>query len=202
MSNTQKDLFYTIALAFFILTAAITITIFASYLLFAFDIKHYYLEQAVSMKYSTIMKNYAQMMDYLINPFNWHFQLSDFTSSASGRLHFEDCKKLFLLNFGVFIGSGLIVAKFRKIRARFNKMFLWIGIVGIVVAILMLLNFDEFFVIFHEVLFRNSDWLFDPDKDPVINILPEEFFTQCFILFFILFEGLNFWKANKKAFRN
>lgn len=77
-----------------------------------------------------------------------------------------------------------------------------IGIVGIVIAILMLLNFDEFFVIFHEVLFRNSDWLFDPNRDPVINILPEEFFTQCFILFFILFEGLNFWKANKKTFRN
>jgi integral membrane protein TIGR01906 len=197
MSNAQKDLFYTIALAFFILTSAITITIFASYALFAVDINHYYLTQAVGMKYSTIMKNYAQMMDYLINPFNWHFQLSDFASSAAGRLHFQDCKKLFLLNFGVFILTGIIVAKFHKVRARFSRIFFWIGIAGIVLAILMMLNFDEFFVVFHEVLFRNSDWLFDPSKDPVINILPEEFFTQCFILFFVLFEGLNFWKARK-----
>lgn len=198
MSNSQKDLFYTIALAFFLLTTAITVTIFASYLLFAIDIKHYYLEQAVGMKYGTIMKNYAQMMDYLINPFNWRWHLSDFGSSAPGRLHFLDCKKLFLLNFGVFIGTGLIVAKFHRVRAKFNKVFLWIGIGGIVLALLMMLNFDEFFVVFHEVLFRNSDWLFDPAKDPVINILPEEFFTQCFILFFIIFEGLNFWKARSK----
>src|SRR5699024_8926322 len=141
MSNAQKDLFYTIALAFFILTATITITIFASYLLFAFDIKHYYLEQAVGMKYSTIMKNYAQMMDYLINPFNWHFQLSDFASSAAGRLHFQDCKKLFLLNFGVFILTGIIVAKFHKVRARFSRIVFWIGIVRIVLATLMMLIF-------------------------------------------------------------
>lgn len=198
MSNSQKDFLYTIALAFFLLTTAITVTIFASYLLFAIDIKPYYLEQAVGMKYGTIMKNYAQMMDYLINPFNWHFHLSNFGSSAAGRLHFQDCKKLFLLNFAVFIATGIIVMKFHKFRARFNRIFLWIGIAGIVVAILMLLNFDEFFVVFHEVLFRNSDWLFDPNKDPVINILPEEFFTQCFILFFLLFEGLNFWKARTK----
>ncbi|KRN96315.1 TIGR01906 family membrane protein [Companilactobacillus kimchiensis] len=198
MSNAQKDLFYTIALAFFLLTTAITVTIFASYVLFAVDIKYYYLEQIVNMKYGTIMKNYAQMMDYLINPFNWHFHLSDFGSSAAGRLHFQDCKKLFLLNFGIFIVSGALVAKFHKLRARFNRTFLWIGIGGIIIAAMMMINFDEFFVIFHEVLFRNSDWLFDPAKDPVINILPEDFFTQCFILFFILFEGLNFWKARLK----
>lgn len=198
MSNSQKDLLYTVTLAFFLLTASITITIFASYLLFAVDIRYYQLDLVVNMDYGTIMKNYVQMMDYLINPFNWHFHLSDFASSAAGRLHFQDCKKLFLLNFGVFIGTGLIVAKYKKIRAKFNRTFLWIGVVGIAVAILMVLNFDQFFVIFHEVLFRNSDWLFDPNKDPVINILPEDFFTQCFVLFFILFEGLNFWKARQK----
>ncbi|PMD68288.1 TIGR01906 family membrane protein [Companilactobacillus nuruki] len=198
MSNSQKDLLYTVTLAFFLLTASITITIFASYLLFAVDIRYYQLDLVVNMDYGTIMKNYVQMMDYLINPFNWHFHLSNFASSAAGRLHFQDCKKLFLLNFGVFIGTGLIVAKYKKIRAKFNRTFLWIGVVGIAVAILMVLNFDQFFVIFHEVLFRNSDWLFDPNKDPVINILPEDFFTQCFVLFFILFEGLNFWKARQK----
>lgn len=195
MSNSQKDLLYTITLAFFLLTTAITVTIFASYLLFAIDIKYYQLNLVVDLKDSTIMKNYAEMMDYLINPFNWQWHLSDFASSAAGRLHFLDCKKLFLWNFGVFILSGALVARFHKVRAKFNKIFLWIGIFGIVLAILMLLNFDQFFVIFHEVLFRNSDWLFDPNKDPVINILPEDFFTQCFILFFVLFEGLNFWKA-------
>jgi len=83
-------------------------------------------------------------------------------------------------------------------RAYFNQVFKYIAIAGIILAILMAINFDGFFVVFHEVLFRNSDWLFDPSKDPVINVLPEEFFTQCFVLFFILFEGLNFWKYKSK----
>lgn len=198
MSNSQKDFLYTIVLAFFLLTTVITVTIFASYALFAFDIHHYQLNLVVDMKPGTIMKNYAQMMDYLINPFNWHWHLSNFISSPAGRLHFLDCKKLFLLNFVVFIVSGIYVAKFHKIRVRFTRVFFWIGIFGIVLALLMVMNFDQFFVVFHEVLFRNSDWLFDPNKDPVINILPEDFFTQCFVLFFILFEGLNFWKARLK----
>ena len=84
MSNSQKDTSYTVMLAFFILTTAITITIFASYLLFAFNIRFYNLDQLVDMSYGIVYKNYVQMMDYLINPFNWHFSLSDFASSAAG----------------------------------------------------------------------------------------------------------------------
>lgn len=199
MSNTQKDGFYTAILALFILTTAITATIFSSYILFAFNIRFYNLDSLVNLSYGTVYKNYVEMMNYLINPFQGQFHLSNFISSSAGRLHFEDCKKLFMLNFGVWIVSGLLVIKFHKIRAHFNKVFLWIGIVGIILALLMLIDFDGFFVIFHEVLFRNSDWLFDPGRDPIINVLPEEFFTQCFVLFFILFEGLNFWKARKRA---
>ncbi|APX71031.1 TIGR01906 family membrane protein [Companilactobacillus allii] len=199
MSNFQKDTFYTVILALFILTLSITVTIFASYGLFFFAIKHYYLEQAVNMSFGAIMHNYNQMMNYLINPFNGTFKLDDFQSSLAGRIHFEDCKKLFMLNFGVLIGSGIYLWFQRQKRIYFKPVFKYIAIGGVILAILMAVDFDGFFVVFHEVLFRNSDWLFDPDKDPVINILPEEFFTQCFVLFFVLFEGLNIWKYIKKA---
>jgi len=58
-----------------------------------------------------------------------------------------------------------------------------IGLMG------LLMGFDQFFVLFHTVLFPgDSTWLFDPVKDPVIYILPEEFFLHCFILFFVLYE--------------
>lgn len=52
-----------------------------------------------------------------------------------------------------------------------------------IMIVLMLHNFDRFFVIFHQVLFHNQDWLFDPNTDPIINVLPTTFFEQCFILF-------------------
>ncbi len=41
----------------------------------------------------------------------------------------------------------------------------------------ILLNFEKSFIIFHKLLFRNDYWIFNPDLDPVINILPEEFFS-------------------------
>jgi len=114
MSNSQKDTIYTIVLAFFIFTLAITVTIFASYPLFMFAIKHYYLEQAVNLSFGKIMHNYSQMMNYLINPFSSQFHLSDFQSSVAGRTHFADTKTLFMLNFGVLIASGLYLWFQRK----------------------------------------------------------------------------------------
>ncbi len=41
----------------------------------------------------------------------------------------------------------------------------------------ILLNFEKSFIIFHKLLFRNDYWVFNPNLDPVINILPEEFFS-------------------------
>lgn len=198
MSDSQKDTFYTIVWILFILSASIAITIFASYLLFAVDINYYNLSDIVNLSYSKIMHNYIQMMNYLINPFSGEFHLSDFASSVAGRTHFADCKKLFMLDFVVVILTGIYIYFQRGKRVYFKKMFLYAAIIGVVIVALMAINFNQFFVIFHEVLFRNSDWLFDPSTDPVINILPEDFFTQCFVLFFILFEGLNIWKYKTK----
>ena len=109
MSNSQKDAIYTIVLAFFIFTFAITVTIFASYAIFHFDIGHYYLDQEANMGAHKLMHNYNQMMNYLLNPFSGSFHLDDFRSSVNGRTHFADCKKLFMLNFIVFILSGIYV---------------------------------------------------------------------------------------------
>ena len=64
------------------------------------------------------------------------------------------------------------------------------------------LGFDEFFTLFHEALFPgDSSWLFNPILDPIINVLPEEYFLQCFVIFFIIYEGLMVsltWLAHKQ----
>ena len=31
----------------------------------------------------------------------------------------------------------------------------------------------------HKILFNNDDWLFDYETDPIIYLLPEEFFLTC-----------------------
>jgi integral membrane protein (TIGR01906 family) len=60
-----------------------------------------------------------------------------------------------------------------------------------VIIAMMRINFEQVFIFFHELLFRNRDWIFDPNSDPVINMLPDTFFLECFGLFFGLFLALN-----------
>ncbi len=42
--------------------------------------------------------------------------------------------------------------------------------------LVVMLDFNDVFIIFHELLFQNRDWIFDPRQDPVINVLPDQYF--------------------------
>lgn len=56
-----------------------------------------------------------------------------------------------------------------------------LGLVGVFIG------FEQFFTLFHQILFVGDDtWLFDPAKDPVILILPENFFLACLSPIFLL----------------
>jgi len=60
-------------------------------------------------------------------------------------------------------------------------------------AAVMAVDFNDFFIDFHKILFRNNDWLFDPSLDPIITALPDTFFLHCFIMAFALFEAGLIW---------
>ncbi|MCC8102395.1 MAG: TIGR01906 family membrane protein [Clostridiales bacterium] len=64
--------------------------------------------------------------------------------------------------------------------------------IPIVLGILAAANWDSFFIRFHELFFNNDYWLFDPVTDPVILILPDEFFAHCAaaILIFLFLGGI------------
>ena len=51
----------------------------------------------------------------------------------------------------------------------------------------IVINFEKSFVIFHKLLFSNDYWVFDPEKDPIILMLPEEFLCMQRVLFYYLF---------------
>ena len=54
--------------------------------------------------------------------------------------------------------------------------------IPIILAIPIVINFEDTFVVFHKLMFSNDYWIFDPRLDPVINILPEEFFFHAGIM--------------------
>lgn len=142
---------------------------------------------------ATVMKNYTQLLDYLLLPFNDRLQMSNFPTSPSAARHFYECKLLFELAIIVFV-VGLIILIFLKMRKRMNYIYisrttaLIFMILPVIILPFALMNFDEFFVAFHHLLFNNGDWLFNPATDSIINVLTEEFFAGCFATGGIIYE--------------
>ncbi|HFI0786453.1 TPA: TIGR01906 family membrane protein [Streptococcus suis] len=191
--KTKLQVFGTVL---FVLSGAILATIYFAWLVFPVEISYLGLEKIVYMKSADISYNFNILMNYLTNPFQTVLDMPNFSSSVDGLKHFADVKKLFHIAQGVFVLSFPAFFLFIKqilLKGHgwlVQKTFLWMMLAPVVIGLMgLLMGFDQFFVLFHTVLFPgDSTWLFDPAKDPVIYILPEEFFLHCFILFFVLYE--------------
>lgn len=176
----------------FCLTSAILLVIIASVIFYQIDLKTNFSAFNVGFTKAELNAEYLHLLNYLMNPMIEKLQFLFFGSSNSGLQHFSDVKSLLLVNTIVFITSICLKIGL-KIKLRFYKNdAIVIGMIPIVIGLIALMNFDEFFVMFHQLLFTNNDWLFNPMTDPIINVLPEYFFEQLIILFFIIFEMLVF----------
>lgn len=184
-----------ISLLVTILTLAIALTINCFPLYFA-DIHFLNIQEATGLTAGVLMKNYAQLMAFLNLPWVTTLKMTNFPSSFSGEFHFEEVKQLFLLDYGLLLVTIIPTIFFIRYLVRHKRLwrvsapFKIIMVIPVLFAILMSFGFDQFFEQFHGVFFNNDAWLFNPATDPVINALPEAFFMHCFVLFFVLFEGL------------
>ncbi len=182
------------ALILCLLTLAISITINAFPLYYA-DIDYLNILDYVEVTKETLIKNYRILMEYLNFPWVRELQMPDFPTSESGALHFYEVKRLFQLNYAVFLLT--IVPSIVYVRHLVKTASLWRlirpfqSLVTFLIALVFLMGiaFDRFFVLFHEVFFNNDAWIFDPATDPIILALPQAYFMHCFMLFFILFIG-------------
>ncbi|HEM2802979.1 TPA: TIGR01906 family membrane protein [Streptococcus suis] len=180
----------------FVLSAAVLGTIYLAWLVYPLEISFLGLEKVVYMKAADISYNFNILMNYLTNPFASVLDMPNFSSSADGLKHFADVKHLFHLTQGIFILTlPAFVLFVKNILLKgygdlVKKVIFWTMLMPMIIGLLgVLVGFDQFFVLFHTVLFPgDSTWLFDPAKDPVIYILPQEFFLHCFVLFFVLYE--------------
>lgn len=88
----------------------------------------------------------------------------------------------------------------------YRRLYLSLAVLPVLIGLVgLFLGFDEFFTLFHEALFPgDSSWLFNPILDPIIDVLPEEYFLQCFVIFFLIYEGIMVgltWLAHKQLKR-
>lgn len=210
MTKNWRDYIGIASIFIFILTISITLTII-NVPLYRFTLSFLDIPERVGLTGDQIMHNYSELMGYLNNPFNNTLALSDFPVSESGAFHFYEVKILFFVNYGALILSFILMFTYLRHIKRTGAY--WklvepfkIGIfVPIILLILLAISFDQMFVIFHEVLFNNDAWLFNPATDPIINVLPQEFFMYCFIFAFIVIELLlvsGYFISKNKAYNN
>lgn len=153
--------------------------------LYYLSIDWFDIEKRSGLSATEIELNYNALIGWC-SPFCFEkLHFPTLAASASGIGHFEDCKVIFnaaYIAFAVsFFTCGGII--WYKIRKRDFSYLIVSAVTAVtipaIVGITCLINFDFAFTLMHKIFFTNDDWLFDPATDPIINILPEEFFGLC-----------------------
>lgn len=194
MIYRKKDIIIAIILTIFIISFAIVFTVFFKPLYY-FDINYLNIDELSGLSSTLIKKNYDILINYQSIFYQGDLYLPDFTMSVFGKIHFEEVKRIFEIIQILMISSGLIgiFLVTRQIRKKEYRFFRLTGILSIILplflGILSAIDFDKIFIIFHRLIFRNDYWIFDAQLDPVITILPENFFFHCLILiiFIVIF---------------
>ena len=148
--------------------------------------------------YGFYKKEY-QMMNYLIGK---EEKLSVVTTvegkeqdffNERDRLHMRDVRNLFLGGIKVggvcLIVAAAILTMFKKREKDWKRLFcraysialgVWL-VIGVLLGIAFSIDFTTCFTIFHKLFFTNNLWIFNPETDYMIRMLPEGFFSDMVI---------------------
>ncbi|MBZ9606509.1 TIGR01906 family membrane protein [Clostridium estertheticum] len=160
--------------------------------LYYMDIDVLKIEESSNLNKKELKTNYDYVITYLTQNKIEEFTLPTLPSSNNGKIHFKEVKIIFdtlkvMLFFSILISIiGIIINKRHKTIRYLLTSSIFLIIVPIILLIPFLINFDKSFTAFHHIFFKNDYWLFDIKYDPIITILPQDFFFHCAILIIIL----------------
>nr|UWI50936.1 TIGR01906 family membrane protein [Clostridioides difficile] len=160
--------------------------------LYYFDIDYLNISELSGLSKDNIKLNYDYLIDYNLSKDVSEFKLPTLKSSPEGKIHFEEVRNIFqninkISKLLMIISLVAIILSIKNKNIKLLKTTsMTLIIMPVVLALPILLNFEKSFIIFHKLLFRNDYWIFNPDLDPVINILPEEFFFHAGMMILIL----------------
>ena len=194
--NRKSDLFLAFVLTVFIISLAVVITVFLKPLYY-FDIGYLNLSETTGLSYDVIRHNYDILIQYQSIFYQGTLNLPDFVMSNSGRIHFEEVKRIFeviqlLCLITAVIGLPMVFRRIQQKEYRFLRLtsLLSVGL-PLIIGFLAAIDFNQAFILFHKIVFRNDYWIFNEVTDPVITILPETFFMHCFMLIVGLIIGIS-----------
>lgn len=181
------NVIFSICFSIFIITTAINFTVSFKQLYY-YDIDKLNIPKLSNLSKEEIKLNYDYLIEYNLSKNVDEFEMPTIKSSNQGKIHFEEVRYIFqnvnkISRICLIISLiGIIIGIKNKDIQILNYTSKALIIIPLVLAIPMIINFEDTFVIFHKLMFSNDYWIFDPRLDPVINILPEEFFFHAGIM--------------------
>lgn len=180
-----------LALTLFIISAAVVVTLnFRP--LYYLDVDLLHITETSGLPRAEILENYNTLIDYNSIFGTKELAFPTLAMSETGRIHFEEVKNVFtffeitLIVSGVLVLAGVIYRHFKKNPGYLLLSGILTVALPLVLGILIALNWQTVFVLFHKIVFRNDYWIFDAATDPVITILPDAFFMHCALLILAL----------------
>lgn len=156
--------------------------------IYYFDISLLNIEESSGFSEQIIKENYDALMDYNSPFFQGELKFPTLEASDNGLQHFKEVKQIFVSFYWILLITGILLvpAVFYKKKRDDSLRFLrnsaaLMLIIPTIVGIAFAVNFDQAFVVFHKIFFNNDYWIFSPETDPVITILPDTFFMHCAI---------------------
>ncbi len=168
----------------FLMSASVTITLnFRP--LYYLDMKLLQIPQESGYSAALIRENYDRLIDYN----NWNgpdvLEFEGMAMSDTARIHFQEVKRVFCLFEAAAVATGILFLAGGFFESR-KRQYGWLRSaalcsVGIplILGMFILSDWQEVFIGFHRLVFRNDYWLFDPAADPIITVLPDTFFMHC-----------------------
>ncbi|CEQ28598.1 TIGR01906 family membrane protein [Paraclostridium sordellii] len=179
-----SNLILAFLMSLFIITSIVKFTVVFKPLYY-FDIKHLNIPILSGMSEEEIKLNYDYLIKYNTSYRDYEFNMPTLKSSIQGKIHFEEVRDVFKVLNKINIISGVIsvLGIYIVLKKKEIKIIKYAGIISILIPIFLVIpitiQFEKSFEIFHRLIFNNDYWIFDSSKDPVINMLPAEFFLHC-----------------------
>ena len=183
------------------------LTLGASKPLYYFDIDYLHIQEDSGYEKEEIWENYNALIDYNLSPLIKKLEFPTFPMSKEAEIHFAEVKEIFqgfLWILVISIPVSAMVSQMNRRRHRLGYLKL-AGIFSVALPVLLGIfvaaSWDRAFVLFHEIAFDNDYWLFHPDTDPVITILPDAFFLHCAVMILVLVAigaGICIWRWRRK----
>lgn len=182
-----KHFLTALSLTLCIISAAVIITLnFRP--LYYMDMDFYNLPEVTGYSEEEIRTNYDTLIAYNSVFYQGELEFPTLPMSEEGRIHFVEVKRIFVFIQAVLFPLSLLcslagICFLKQQKPAYLKLTSVLNLaLPAVLGILIAINWDRFFVLFHKLFFNNDYWIFDETTDPVITLLPDGYFMHCALM--------------------